>query len=267
MNNENTSLWDRFKLGMQLLKKPLVYFLVFLVIILQILPSDILPFNSGVYLYGTALIWLGYTLLEMLFEIHEKILNQRKELNIIESEKVFSEIKDIILGSKQKITNIKCIGVAGRNGWTNVIEKLTQENHEDSLLKNSIKFEIDLLLLDPATWEANGLAFRRINDYRNTIENINRRSDFINNSVTNDSYLNLHLYDHMPNVIGLLINDNYLFVTNSYWEVQEGEWVLRAGGTNHFVYDKNDDFGGQEVINRFMGWFNYILYSNETKKD
>lgn len=174
MNNENTSLWDRFKLGMQLLKKPLVYFLVFLVVILQILPSDILPFNSGVYLYGAALIWLGYTLLEMLFEIHEKILNQRKELNIIESEKVFSEIKDIILGSKQKLTNIKCIGVAGRNGWTNVIEKLTQENHGDSLLKNSIKFEIDLLLLEPATWEANGLAFRRINDYRNTIENINR---------------------------------------------------------------------------------------------
>ncbi|MBL4644094.1 MAG: hypothetical protein JKY44_10935, partial [Flavobacteriaceae bacterium] len=56
---------------------------------------------------------------------------------------------------------------------------------------------------------------------------------------------------------------NYLFVTNSFWEELHGTMTLRAGGTDYFVYDKNDDFGGQEIIRRFTGWFNFIENLNK----
>lgn len=258
MSDDKLSLWDRFKKGFQVLKKPIVYFLIGLVVILQIVSPEELPWNTGLYLYGGALLWLLYTILEMLFEIYEKVVVERKELNIIDADKVYDEIKDIILGSKAKRCDIQCIGVAGRNGWTNVIEKLTQENNDAYLVKNSIEFNIDIALLDKDIWEQHSNAFRRIDNYSKTIENIERRSKYLESVVKDDSYLKLHTYNHLPNMIGLLVNDNYLFVTNSYWEKQEGEWTLRAGGTNYFVYDKNDDFGGQEVINRFLGWFKYI---------
>ncbi len=259
MNNENLTLFDRLKEGYRILKKPIVYLLAGMVIILQSIPADLFPWNTGIYLFGGALLWLGYTLLEMLFEIYEKILTQRKELNIIESDDVYKEVRKIVLGSKDRITNIKCIGVAGRNGWSNVIEKLTQENNEDSLVKNAFKFNIDIALLNQNIWEKNDRSFRRIDDYSKTIDNIQKRSMYLEKNTENGSYLKLHVYDHMPNMIGILVNDNYLFITYSYWEIQEDEWTLRAGGTNYFVYDKNDDFGGQEVINRFLGWFDYIV--------
>ncbi len=65
-------------------------------------------------------------------------------------------------------------------------------------------------------------------------------------------------------MLGFLINDNYLFVTYTFWETLHGKLTLRAGGTDYFIYDKNDDFGGQEVIRRFNGWFNYITNPEDT---
>jgi len=265
MDDDKLSLWGRFQKGFQILKKPFVYLLVGVVVVLEMVPTGLLPWNTGLYLYGGALIGLLYMILEMLFEIYEKVLTERKELNIIDADKVYDEIKDIILGSKSKRADIQCIGVAGRNGWTNVIEKLTQENNDSYLVKKSIEFKIDIALLDKDIWEQHSNAFRRIDNYSKTIENIQRRSKYLESVVKDGSYLKLHTYNHLPNMIGLLVNENYLFVTNSYWEKQEGEWTLRAGGTNYFVYDKNDDFGGQEVINRFLGWFNYIAAPDSEK--
>jgi len=70
--------------------------------------------------------------------------------------------------------------------------------------------------------------------------------------------LSLYTYDHMPNMIGFLVNNNYLFLALAYIEKQNGETILRAGGSDYFVYSKNDLFGGQEAIKRFQGWFTYI---------
>ncbi len=60
----------------------------------------------------------------------------------------------------------------------------------------------------------------------------------------------------MPNFIGYLINDNYLFTTLAYWELEDGsenKLALRGGRRPHIVYDKNDGFGGDYYINKFKG--------------
>ena len=66
-------------------------------------------------------------------------------------------------------------------------------------------------------------------------------------------------------MLGFLIDDNYLFVTHAYWETLQGNLTLRAGGSDYFVYDKNDDFGGHEVIRRFTGWYEYIKRTRTEK--
>ena len=71
----------------------------------------------------------------------------------------------------------------------------------------------------------------------------------------------------MPNMLGFLVNDNYLFVTYAFWENLHGKMTLRGGGTEYFEYDKNDEFGGQKVIRRFNGWFDYILSSNDESSE
>ena len=43
--------------------------------------------------------------------------------------------------------------------------------------------------------------------------------------------------------------------------------ILRAGGTDYFVYNKNDPFGGQEFISKFNGWFKYIRSINKADKN
>ena len=65
-------------------------------------------------------------------------------------------------------------------------------------------------------------------------------------------------------MLGFLVNDNYLFVTYAFWENYHGTLTIRGGGTEYFEYNKNDEFGGQEIIRRFNGWFTYITGSDKT---
>ncbi len=74
--------------------------------------------------------------------------------------------------------------------------------------------------------------------------------------------------NYLPNFVGFLVNDNYLFLNTCYWdEADNNELTFRAGGTEYLVYDKNDEFGGSRYIERFSGWFNYIKrnHLNNTK--
>ncbi len=71
-----------------------------------------------------------------------------------------------------------------------------------------------------------------------------------------------YLYEHTPNFLGFLVNDNYLFTSLTYWEyVGTGEKYLRGGGTDYIVYDKNDGFGGAYYLKRFESWFCHCVES------
>ncbi len=96
--------------------------------------------------------------------------------------------------------------------------------------------------------------FEQFDTIESTVRSINRVPELTDN----DSSLQLYFYDYMPNMLGFLVNDNYLFLTYCHWEHVRNELVLRAGGTDYFVYNKSDDFGGSECIKRFSGWLEYI---------
>lgn len=77
-------------------------------------------------------------------------------------------------------------------------------------------------------------------------------------ALPNPSKLTLDHCKWMPDTIAPLINGNYRFLTYCRWEQQHDGLVLRAGGSDYLVYNKGDDFGGQEVIARLEGWLDYI---------
>ena len=253
--DQKKTFLERLQDGYEAAKKPIAYLIMLVALGLQSLPPDLLPKGVQQVTYTAMVLVLALILMEMLFTIYEKVTEEKATLNIIEASELYKSILAIVLNEKN--VSIKYIGVAGRIGWTAVLAKLLNENNPDSLVANRTKYNVQVALLNPDIQKDSMLydRFGTVSDVSNQVENAAKHLPEF--SITG-SKLELSHYNHMPNMLGFLINDNYLFVTYTFWESLHGKLTLRAGRTDYFVYDKNDDFGGQEVIRRFNGWFNYI---------
>jgi len=258
MKDVNKSLVDRLKDGYEEAKKPLAYFLVLTSVLLETLPSQFIPEQSRTYVYATLLIALALILLEVLFKIYEKSVKNESKFGLIDSNDLHSKILDIV-NDEEKVS-IKYVGIAGRNGWNTVLQRLLNENDPSSLISNRTDFNIEIALFNPEKVSGSKSEFERFDSVTNITKTIDRVSDYVAENISG-SKIDIYHYDHMPNMLGFLIDDNYLFTTHAYWEKMYGKMILRGAGTKHLVYDKNDEFGGQEVIKRFYGWFEYIKKS------
>lgn len=254
------TLIQRLIEGYEVAKKPIAYVIMLIALLLQSLPSDLMPTSIQKTSYTAVLVVLALILMQVLFEIYEKVVKSQKELNIIDSNELYSKILDIV--SNERRVSIKYLGVAGRHGWTGVLEKFLNENNPESLIANRTRFQIDVALLDPKESKANEHIYRRFQAVSTISDSVKTAAKHVS-EIAPGSEMRLHYYSHMPNMLGFLVNDNYLFITYAYWEHLQGELTLRAGGTDYFVYDKNDDFGGQEIIKRFSGWYDFILESEK----
>ncbi len=249
------SLVDRLIEGYEKAKKPIAFTVMIVAVMLGSLPDELLPERMRAITNTAVLLALALILMEILFEVYERVVKEKKELNLINSNQLFQEIQDIVI--KERKVDIKYLALAGRFGWQNVLEKMLNENEPNSLISKRIEFNIEIALLDPEQAKSDAM-FERFDMLESTTRSITKVAKLVPEISTGDSSLQLYFYKHMPNMIGFLVNDNYLFLTYSHWEHVRGELVLRAGGSDYFVYNKNDDFGGQEFIRRFTGWFDFI---------
>ncbi len=265
MRNRDLTLIEMLANGYEHAKKPIAYIVMFLAALVHTLPSDFLPVAVQEVTYMAIIVVLAFILMQVLFAIHHKVVESNTELNIIASNELYDSIQDIVMNERK--VSIKYIGVAGRHGWTSVLAKLLDDRHPDSLIQNRTQFSIELALLNPAARENNEELYRRFDAVNSIAADVESFSQNIPQVAQSGSQMRLYFYDHMPNMLGFLINENYLFVTHAYWEHLQGKMTLRAGGTDYFVYDKNDEFGGQEVIRRFSGWFDFISESNVATVD
>ena len=262
MANQKESLIQRLIEGYEKAKKPIAYIIMILAVTVEALPEELLPESVRGITQTGVLLMLALILMEILFEIYEKVVKERSRVNIVNSNEIFTKIYNIVKNEKK--VKIQYIGLAGRHGWQNVIEKMLNENTKESII-NKVKFDIQIALLDPKVCEAEKEIYERFDMVGSISNQIKRKAQSLTEVINNDSKLTLYHYGYMPNMMGFLINENYLFLTNCYWETQRGELALRAGGTDYFIYDKNDAFGGQEFISRFSGWFQYIESLNKQK--
>jgi len=262
MKNNKMTMVERLIEGYEKAKKPIAYSVMIIAVFLGALPSEIIPPQFKDITFTSVLLILSLILMEILFELYEKIVKDKSRINQINSNELYDEIQGIV-GNEKKVS-IKFIGVAGRFGWQNVIEKLLNENDPNSLISNKTQFEIQMALLSPETCNRHKY-FERFDAVSIIMKSIQRTAEILPEVAEPNSKLSLHVYDHMPNMLGFLINENYLFLTQTYWEYLRNELVLRAGGSDYFVYNKNDDFGGQELIKRFNGWFEFITEQSNQK--
>jgi len=260
MKESNKSLVDRLKDGYEEAKKPLAYFLVLTSVLLETLPSELIPEQSRPFVYASLLTALALILLEVLFKIYEKSVKNESKFALLEANELYSKILDIV--NDEKKVSIKYIGIAGRNGWNTVLQKLLNENDPSSLISNRTEFRIEIALFNPEKVNKSDDKFKKFDSVSTISQIIENVSEYVSGKTSNSEVLLYH-YDHMPNMLGFLINDNYLFTTFAYWDKMYGKMVLRGAGTRHLVYDKNDDFGGQEVIKRFDGWFDYVKKASD----
>lgn len=247
---------ERLQEGYEAAKKPIAYIIMLVALGLQSLPPDLLPDGLQQITYTAMILVLALILMEMLFTIYEKVTEEKATLNMIEASELYKSILTIVMNEKN--VSIKYIGVAGRIGWTTVLAKLLNENNADSLVANRTKYNVQVALLNPNI-QKDSLLYDRFGTVGDVSNQVKNAAKHLPEFSVAGSELDLVHYDHMPNMLGFLINDNYLFITYTFWESLHGKLTLRAGRTDYFVYDKNDDFGGQEVIRRFNGWFNYIV--------
>jgi len=260
MDNKKKSLVERLIEGYDRAKKPIAYIMMILAVLSTTLPSELLPEKIRAVGHTSILLALALILMEVLFDLYEHVVTESKEVNMINSNDLYSEILGIV--GKEKKINIKYIALAGRFGWQNVLEKLLNENEPNSLISKRIQFDIQVALLNPEECKKNPI-FERFDTIESTQRSITKMADLVPKIGMPGSSLKIHHYDHMPNMIGFLVDENYLFLTYTHWEHVRGELVLRAGGSDYFVYNKNDRFGGQEFIRRFTGWFDFIQQGNK----
>ncbi|MEM9353831.1 MAG: hypothetical protein AAGA92_12520 [Planctomycetota bacterium] len=259
MGIDKKSLLARVIEGYERAKKPLAYSVMTLAVVLGAFPPNVLPEGARTVTYTAVLLILSLILLEVLFEIYERVVTEEKQLNLIDSNDLYSEILGIV--SDKRTVNIKFLAVAGRVGWVNVLSKLLDRNHPESLPARRISFKVEVALLDPEYCRDNAI-FEEFDVVERTVKNIKRlQKQFEAQSSDSDESFEITLayYRHMPNLLGFLVDDNYLFLTHSNWEFYEKQPILKAGGSDYFVYNRSDDFGGSELIRRFSGWFQFIV--------
>jgi hypothetical protein len=254
MHGRPKSLIDRLREGYERAKKPIAYLTMLVVVLLQSLPGSLIPADLRDTAGAGALIALGLILMEMLFEIYEKTVKAPRGVNLINSNDLYREVREIVADERE--VTIQFLGLAGRFGWQNVLEKMLNEHDPDSLAEK-VKFDIEVALIEPDLCTPDDPTFGRFEMAGAIARQVERRAAAIA-ALPNPSRMTLYHYRHMPNMIGILVNGNYLFLTYCWWERQHDGLVLRAGGSDYFVYNKGDDFGGQEVIQRFQGWFDFI---------
>jgi hypothetical protein len=212
----------------------------------------------------TLLVVIAFILLEILFQVYEKVVADKGRLKVIKPNMLYDELLNLIKTSKD--IKIQYIGVAGRFGWYSVLSRLLDKSSEDSLY-DANSFSVEVALISPTFYEENKGYLDKFDALFPITQDIMRTQEQIQLNQGNDEKtLTLYEYNYLPNFVGFLINDNYLFLNACFWEeMEDSELAFRAGGTEYLVYDKNDEFGGAHYIGRFNGWFNYIKKMNNDK--
>ncbi len=239
-------------------KKILAYIIVVSIMLIEALSKlTFIESETKNILELALIIPITLIIMEVLFHIYDKIVADKGHLKQINSNSLYDEILNLVKSNKN--VKIQCIGVAGRYGWYSVIKRLLDRNNQDSLHEAN-KFDIEIALISPKFLEKNKIIFEKYEALIPIIHDIQRNQEVINNQYKNENKkINLYLYEHMPNFVGFLINDNYLFLNMCFWEETEnGELDFRGAGTNYLIYDLNDDFGGSQYVKRFKGWFEFI---------
>ncbi len=258
MNTPDTFV-GRLIEGYEKAKKSLAYIIMLIAITIESLPSDLLPKNISVFTNTAILIVLAMILMQILFTIYDKVTEEKELIPIITPDELLKEVHRVC--EKEKRISIKYIAIAGRFGWNNVLAKLIDEASPFNLVGKDIS--LDIALLSPEYQKSKPQYFDR---FTLATEHAIKEIEHAMDKCKFTRAITLNQYNHMPNLIGILVNNNFLFLSFARWGTYRSQFELRGGGaSSYFIYDKNDEFGGDEMIELFNGWHEFYSRSNQTE--
>lgn len=199
-----------------------------------------------------ALLAASLILVLMLFEIH-------KEIMVYSKKKTFSRFNDAALEfrkrveenakKKKEVVDIKWLGMAMDYGVP-MLDDIIRCLKEESSVK---KISLNICMLDPK-WER----LSEINETwpQKSISAITVLTSLYKSIEGNqhpEVKLTVHLYRHMPNWHGFMVDNRYLYLSECSWK---GERLL--GGENEYeLVDRQENDASKKKIYKFLGWFNY----------
>ncbi|MEM6348292.1 MAG: hypothetical protein AAF927_30710 [Bacteroidota bacterium] len=247
-------------------KKPLIFLLLFLVLI-----SPYLDGVLGNKISLTALLaGIGTLMLDIIFGLEKKLSDVlKKDSRQIKQYSDWQEVQPEVLKkiNRQlkiaKHVKITAIGLALRTHQSLIGNVINSNKSQDK-----IKIEINLMMIDKEFLEREKehLPQSLIEEYHDISKgqesNINfwksRHKDLIE---AGKLKINLYKYDYLPNLYGVLIDDDYLFLGHTLWDKQ----ALTGAGGFYEYYENDDDFGGLQKIQLFNSWFNFAKTNYEAK--
>jgi len=255
------SIVQKFKSAYQTTKRELVGFsaiLLVVVLIIDRIPVQLIGPELSLSLKTVTAIFIGVVALQVLFEIYEKLDDSLNELPIIVANDLLKRIKALV--EREKKVTIDFIGVAGRNGWQKVLSYLLDDTDEDNSILDKREIHIRIALVSASSLKTIGQGGKIYNQVESIAESIISTEERCRRAGFKNVTIELYRYDHLPTIMGILVNDNYLFLGHTYWQRDpDNKLKLRGGGQQYIAYDKNDVFGGQFFIERFQGWFAYCM--------
>lgn len=253
------SIVQRIKSAYQTTKRELVGFsmgLLVIVLLFERIPVAIIGTSVSSNLKTVTAIIIGIVVLQVLFEIYERLEKSLSELPVIAANDLLNRIKALV--EKDKKITIDLIGIAGRNGWQKVISYLLDDTDDEYSILEKREIHIRVAIVSDSALERIGEGGRIYSQVHAIAESIDATQQRLRKAGYDNIKIELYRYDHLPTILGLLINDNYLFLGHTYWQSDpDANLKLRGGGQQYIAYDKNDMFGGKFFIERFQGWFAY----------
>lgn len=235
----------------------------FLFNLVPALPITIPGFtNIALVARGTALVIVGFMVLNLLADIYEKVRESIKPKIFAK----FDNANDAILKELEKASvasnkiDISILGVAGIH-WGVIANDL------DMLLKSSRSISIDVrfLMVDPEWIDIdnyNDEWKHQISGATTAIKNFNGRAICKSRCTVDVGY-----YTAVPQFWGITINNSILFYCLTSWESDSD------GGGGRLQIDRNpmtmltlsDSPYANERISTFSGWFEYLWKKSEKK--
>lgn len=261
----NKSMVQRLKTAYQTTKRELVGFsaiLLVVVLVIERIPVQLIGANTAIHLKTITAIFIGLIALQVLFEIYERLEKSLSELEEIPANGLLDRIRGIV--EKDRVITLDFIGVAGRNGWQKVIAYLLDDTDEQNSILEKRKIHIRIALIGDNALEQIGDGGKIYSQVTAIAESIISTEDRLRKAGYSNVTIELYRYDYVPTILGILVNDNYLFLGHTYWQNDPDKKLkLRGGGQQYIAYDKNDVFGGKFFIERFQGWFNYYMSTTD----
>jgi len=95
--------------------------IIFIALLVDVLPGELFPGNSIESIQIGLIFALSLIILEVVFDIYERVKDSNKRIRIIKSNNLLENINRLV--ENDRTIDIDYVAIAGRHGWSIVLAK------------------------------------------------------------------------------------------------------------------------------------------------